>query len=645
MSEQGASSVPADVTPVASASFEASDRHLRRTVPFQSLLFLSMGAIIGSGWLFGSLKAAAVAGPAAVLSWAVGGVFVICISLAWAEIAGMIPRTGAIVRYPSLTHGAYTGWIMGWAYWLSAASVPTIEAEAVVTYLGGRWPQADFVTKVQGQQVLAWPNGILFGLGLMLLFFVLNFFGVRLLSEWNRWFTWWKIVVPVLTFCFLFAAFKGVNYGGPGGFAPMGVAPIFQALATSGVIFAYLGFRQALDYGGEAKNPQRDIPLATIGSIVIAMVIYVLLQIAFIGALNWHAAGLQPYQWAKLAGSPWAAGPLYNALTAANLGALAAFGTVLLIDAGISPSGTGWIYLGTSTRVFYGLSVPGWLPAVFQRMNPWGIPWPSVVGALVVGCVFFVPAPSWYILVGFITSTTVLTYIMGGVALPVLRRFAPDMPRPFRLGAAWFWAPVGFLAALMIVYWSGFSTLDNVFAAVMVGLPLFAWFFAWGRGWADRRLLVVLGVVFLAAWIYVNHMGGWTLNAGSKVLPGSWSFPIYDVAFSAAVLFFCIGLWALCNQEGRRHVQRSAWLIFLILATFPLSYWGEYGPLPNPALGFPWGTLVEVGVGIVAYVWGAFSGFATEELKEIVSAAGQRIGSGPLPLAPRAPAPSGQSAG
>lgn len=606
---------------LAPAEFESADRHLRKTMGFNQLLFMSLGAIIGSGWLFASLAAAGTAGPAAVVSWAVGGIFILLVALAWAEMAGMLPRSGAIVRYPHLTHGAFTGWIIGWAYWLSAVSVPAIEAEAVVTYLGGRFPTASLMyTTAGGTKILSWPQGIGVGVGLMLIFFVLNYVGIRLLGEFNRWITWWKLVIPTLTFCFLFAAFDGSNFGSYGGFTPLGPAPIFQALATSGIIFAYLGFRQALDYGGEAKNPQRDVPLATVASIAIAMVLYVLLQLAFIGALNWHAAGLNPGAWAMLSNSPWSSGPLYHALSAANIGALGAFATVLLIDAAISPSGTGWIYLGTSTRTFYGLSVDRYFPRAFQWMNRFGIPWVSLVGALVVGCVFFVPAPSWYLLVGFITSTTVITYIMGGIGLPVMRKYAPALRRPFRLGLHQFWAPVGFLAALMIVYWSGFSTLDNVFAAILVGLPLFAWYYARQTGWAHPVAAGLLGFVFLGAWIYINKMGGYTLasSSGSLPLPGSWSWPVYDAAFCAAVVAFCAALWLLSDADGRRQVQRTAWLVGLILATFQVSYYGEYGPLKAATIGFPWSTLIEVGVGLVAYYAGVLSGFFTEELRAIV---------------------------
>ncbi len=601
------------------ARFEQADRHLRRAMPFTPLLFMSVGAIIGSGWLFAELAAAGIAGPASVVSWVIGGIFLIFVALNYAEISSALPRTGAIVRYPHLTHGAYTGWIMGWGYWLSAVSVPAIEAEAVVQYLGGAFRSLNLVTKgAGGVEILSWPNGIGVGVGLMLLFFFLNFFGIKLLSEVNRWIVWWKIVIPVTTFCFLFTILRGSNFTAFGGFNPMGTGAVLQALPLSGIIFAYLGFRQALDYAGEARNPQRHVPLATVLSIVIAMAIYVGLQIGFIGALRWGAAGVHPGDWSGLTGSPWASGPLYNALTAAGIASLAAFGTVLLIDAGVSPSGTGWIYVGTSARTYYGLSVDGYFPRTFQWMNRWGIPWVSAVGAFVIGCVFFIPTPSWYKLVGFITSATVLTYIMGGLGLPVMRRTAPNLPRPFRLPWAWLWSPVGFLAALMIVYWSGFTTLNNVFAAVFIGLPLFAWFYAPARGWVDRRAAAVLGAVFLGAWIYINMRGGWTLTISGGRRAGSWSFPMYDIAFSAAVVFFCVALWALSNREGRLHVRNTAWLIWLLLATFPLSYWGNYGPAPH--LRFPWDTLVEVGVGLVTFYWGVASGFLTQEMRELSGA-------------------------
>ncbi|MGH9063652.1 MAG: APC family permease [Acidimicrobiales bacterium] len=604
-------------------SFEQSDVHLRKSIGFTSILFMSIGAIIGSGWLLGSLNAASVAGPASILSWAIGGLFIIFIAMSYAELSGMLPRTGAIVRYPQLTHGSYTGWMIGWTYFLSAISVPAIEAEAVVTYVGGQFPGVGFVQK---SGVLT-GNGIGFAVGLMVLFFILNFFGVKLLGEWNKAFTWWKLLIPTATFCMLFVAFDGASFNSyKGGFFAEGTGNIFVAMSTTGVVFAYLGFRQALDYAGESRRPQRDVPLATILSVVITMIIYVALEVGLVGALNWGAAGVHPGNWAGLvgAGSKWTTAPLYDALRATGISALLTFAPFLLVDAGISPSGTGWIYMGTSARTNYGMSVNRYGPKALQWPNKWGIPWVSLILAFVIGCVFFIPAPSWYKLVGFITSTTALTYIMGGLGVPVFRRYAPQLHRPFRLPLSFFWAPVGFLAAAMLVFWSTFPTLASVYAAVFIGMPLFVWYYAIRKGWAKTVPAAVLGAAFLGGWVYLSLRSGWVLRS-AKVLPvpGSWSFGTYDIALSAAIVFFVVGLWAICNKEGKKHVERTAWFIWMLLALFPLEYYTQtVGPLTSAPLKFQWGTLIAVGVGIVAYYWGVASGFMTDELQDIVDAAG-----------------------
>lgn len=639
-----------DATPL--GGYEASDRHLRKRMGFTHLLFLSVGSIIGSGWLFGSLKAASLAGPAAIVSWAVGGIFVIFIALNFMEQSAMMPRSGAIVRYPFLTHGAWTGWILGWTYWLTAPAISAIEAEAVVTYVASQATGSGLMRVQQGQEVLQWPNGILFFLALMVLFFLLNFFGVRLLSEANRWVTWWKIIIPSLTAIFLFTVVHAANYtslsfGGTRGFSPNGTSAIFGALSTTGVVFAYLGFRQALEFGSEARNPQRHLPLATILSVLITIVIYVSLQIAFIGAVRWGAAGVKVGDWASLATSPWASGPLVDALRAAGIGWLATYAWFLLVDAGISPAGTGWLFMGNSARNSYGLSVHGAAPPALQRPNRWGIPWVSLVVALIVGCVFVIPAPSWYLLVGLITSTQVLTYVIGGTGLPVLRKYAPNMHRPFRLPWMWVWAPVGFLASWLLVFWAGYLTLTWVYGTVFVGLPLFTWWYAWKRGWyssgGKQALAIAMSLVYLAAWIYIQIMGGWMFRIAPPAAD-AWGFIVYFAAQCADVLFFCAALWLLSSREGRKHVAHGMWLVVTLLAMLPVSYYTEYGPEKTPALGFPWGTLIAVGIGLVAFAWGVLSGFNTDELQEIVAAAEAQ----PAPVAAGSagpdPEPGGEAA-
>lgn len=360
------------------------------------------------------------------------------------------------------------------------------------------------------------------------------------------------------------------------------------------------------------------MPLATLGSIVIPMVIYTLLQVAFIGAIRWKSMGLPTHDWTQLVKGSWADGPFFHALDSANIALLSALGTLLLIDAAVSPLATGWVYLGTAARTGYGLAVHRNIPPIFQANNKWGIPWVALIVSTVVGCVFFVPAPSWYQLVGFISAAAVMTYMMGGVGLPVFRKYAAGMPRPFVLRQAGFWSPIGFLAAVLILYWAGFSTLVNVFTATFIGLPIFAWYYAWHAGWSPKIPTAILGVVFIAVWIWIAIEGGWVLNTTSTQRADGWSFWPYFIVFTASLIIFSASLWVCSNATGRLHIERTAWLLWLLLATLPISYYGAYGPLKNPPLGFPWGTLVELALGITAYVWGVRSGFETEEIKDIV---------------------------
>jgi amino acid transporter len=574
----------------------------------QEAMFLGVGGQVGSGWLFAPLAAAAIAGPAVSVSWVIGGVLITLIALTWMELSAALPRSGAIVRYPHITHGGLTGWIMGWSFWLATISLPAIEAEAAVTYFGGQFQSLHLLKTVSGQTLLTWPNGILVGFGVMVGFFLLNNFGIGLLGKANKWITWWKIVIPALTFIGLMITFDGSNYTSYGGFTPTGPSEIFQAVGLGGIAFAMMGFRQALDFGGEIRNPQRNIPLATMGIIIIPVLIYLLIQIGFIGAINWSDIGIKAGDWTGLAGSNWGDGPLVHAFRAAPIALLGAFAVVLLIDAVIAPTGAGWIYLGASIRVTYGLSVNGYLPAVLRRNNRWGIPGIAAVASLIIGCVFFIPAPSWYRLVGFITDALVMSTIMGGVMLPIMRRCYPSLKRPFHLRGAIFWAPISFLAGLIIMYWAGFETLVNFFTAVILGACVYTFYYAPNKGWMSRRAGIVSGAVFFVVWIFVANRGGWVMAPPSGQRPDHWPIGWYLTAFWVVPLAYAAAIWLLSNKRGRTDVIRSVWLLLMMTATVTLSYFGEYGPRAHK-LGFPWGTLIEIGIGLAVYYWAVASGY------------------------------------
>jgi amino acid transporter len=233
------------------------------------------------------------------------------------------------------------------------------------------------------------------------------------------------------------------------------------------VVFAYLGFEQAIQFGGETRNPKRNIPFAVVGAMLIGAVVYVLLDVAFVGALNRHAAA---HGWASLTFTN-TFGPFAALATTLSLGWLA---VVLYIDAVVSPGGTGLIYTGSSARLSYALSREGYIPEAFEKINDRGVPWIGIIFAFAVGMVVFLPFPGWQKLVGFITSVSVLIYAGQCLSLAAMRRQLPDWERPFRLKGAEVLAPLGFIVANLIVLFTGWTINSKMFIAIGIGMVLLA---------------------------------------------------------------------------------------------------------------------------------------------------------------------------
>ncbi len=623
------------------SDFEASDRKLKRELSRSQLLLLSLGAIIGSGWLFSALTADELAGPASIVSWVAGGILVLLIAVAYAEVATMLPRSGAVVRYPHLTHGSFTGFLLGWAYLIASASVPAIEAIATVQYIGPQAPASWNLLQrpITTSSVIHFPEGWLMTVALLVLFFFINLYGARFLGRLNNTVMVWKLVIPTLTFVLIFAlTFHSKNLNPPAGFASFGWNKVFYVIPAAGIVFSFLGFRQALDYGGEARNPQRDIPFATIASVLAGIVIYALLQLAFTGGIPWHYFGVRTGNYAGLSSPSAGAGhvlatasPFYAVMKASGVAFLVSvFSYLLIADAFVSPVGTGYIYLGTGGRTIYGMGVGGYFPRGTTSLSSrTRIPWVALLASFLVALLFTVPSKSWYSLVGIITSMTVFTYIMGGVSLQVFRRTAADLHRPYRLPGARLWSPLSFLAATAIVFWSGYSTLADLVALLFLGLPLYSWFFAAQRGYMNRVAAYATGAAFLAAWILLQHWGHWVLSSASATKAAEHApFVEWFVLCAVAVYAFCGLCWLFGSAEGRMLINRSWWLVTFILAEFCLSYYSSFGVTahqPHP-LVFPYDTLWALLIGIGCYYWAVASGYETDEIRAITA-----TGSGLVP--------------
>nr|WP_258175352.1 APC family permease [Actinopolyspora mortivallis] len=440
------------------------DHGVRRDVNKISLLFTGVGAIIGSGWLFGALYASQIAGPAAILSWIIGAIMIMLIGFAYAELSVMFPVVGGIIRFPHYSFGSFASFSSGWISWLAAAAVTPIEVLATMQYA---YPYAGWLmTKVEGEYLVS-GAGWFVAIGLMALYSGINILGVRLFAQLNNLLVWWKLAVIVLVIVVLFAlAFHPGNLTEFGGFAPSGAGAIFTAIPAAGIAFSYLGFRNGVEFAGETNNPQRNVPFALIGSVLITAIIYVLLQIAFITGLPQDLLG---QGWANLSFAE-NAGPLAGLAIMLNAFWLA---VLLRVDAVISPADTGLIYAGVTTRLSYANARNDNAPQALTKLNKRGVPWVSILLMFVVGCLFFLPFPAWSKFIGFITSAFAVSFAPGCLVVGALRRQLPDQHRPFRLPGGDTIPLLAFFASNLLVFWSGWSINEKMLAGLLVGYVVF----------------------------------------------------------------------------------------------------------------------------------------------------------------------------
>jgi amino acid transporter len=503
---------------------------LKREIGLISLLWASTGSIIGSGWLFGAQKGLVAAGPAVIISWIIGGGAILLLALVHAELGAMYPVSGGSARFPHYAFGGAAGASFGWFSWLQAATVAPIEVSAMINYathysFAKGWLHPD--------QTLT-ASGLVVAVILMAIISSINFLGVRALALTNSTATWWKVGVPLATIFVVAIAggLHGSNFTAADGFAPDGAKGILAAVSTSGIIFSYLGFEQADQLAGESRNPKRDIPIAVIGSILIGIVIYIALQLVFLLALP-----------ASSIGSSWATGP-YSTFTGpwAQLAGLLSLGwlaAILYFDAIVSPGGTGLIYTAATSRVSYGLSRNGYVPQIYERLSDRGVPWFGVITSFVVGCICFLPFPSWQSLVGLITSASVLMYAGAPLSLGVFRRRLPEAERPYRLPAAEVIAPAAFVVSGLVILWSG-----------------------WATDWK-------LGVAILLGYVILAFSRGFRLNSHEPVL--QW--------------------------------RAAQWLPVYLVGLGIIVYLSPYGPLKNPVIPLWWDMVVTALFSLAIYYW------------------------------------------
>jgi amino acid transporter len=485
---------------------------IRREVGSIALMFAGLGSIIGSGWLFGAWRAAGIAGSSAVWAWVLGAAIASTIALTYAELGAMFPESGGMVRYGHYSHGSLVGFIAAWANWISSVSGMSVEAEASVQYMASwpsRWAQHLYVHLPDGHGELTAP-GLAIAAGLVVVYFLLNFWSVKLFARSNTVITTFKLAVPAATGLALIAAgFHTENFS-VGAYAqpsPSNFAAVLTAVATAGIVFSFNGFQIPVNLAGEARHPARSIPFAVLGSILLATVIYVILQVAYLGVVppallakaGWHGLDFRS--------------PFAQLALIVNLNWLA---VLLYADAFVSPSGTGITYTASTARMIYGMERNGTLPAVLGRVHPvFGVPRAAMWFNLIVSFLFLLFFRGWAALAAVISVAIVISYLIGPVSSLALRHTAERIKRPFRVPGLPVVAALAFVFATEVLYWAQWPLTGEIILLIVIALPVYLYYQGRNR-WTDFArqlraswwLIIYLPTIAFVSWAGSARFGG-----------------------------------------------------------------------------------------------------------------------------------------
>jgi GABA permease len=374
--------LPATAGPAARARGEL------RTGALQSrhLTMIAIGGIIGASLFVGSGSVIASAGPAAVLSYAIGGVLVFLVMRMLGEMAVAHPALGSFMEYAREALGERAGFAVGWLYWYFWVGVVAFEAVVGGRILSGWLPAPDWAL----------------ALGLMLLLTASNLLSARSFGETEFWLASIK-VVTIIVFLLVGTLYVlgllpdshgSVSNIGADGFFSKGAFPVLQGVVV--VIFAYFGTEIVTMAAAESRQPERAVARAT-NTVVWRIMLFYVGSVALLVMIT-------PWRSIPSTSSPFAA-----AFDRFGFPAAQTVMQAVVLTAALSVLNSG---LYTSSRMLYALGNRGWAPAWCTETSRRGVPWKAILLSTVVGYLAIV--------MNYISPETVFAFIMnsaGAVAL------------------------------------------------------------------------------------------------------------------------------------------------------------------------------------------------------------------------------------
>jgi APA family basic amino acid/polyamine antiporter len=458
-------------------SHEMPEHHrLARTLSWPHLVALGVGAIVGTGILTLIGVGAAKAGPSVILSFAIAGLICACAALAYAEMATMIPASGSAYTYSYVVFGELIAWIVGWSLILEYSLVVSAVAVGWSGYATG------FLTSVGMGLPAALSNGPelggIFNLPAVFIITVvaaLLSVGTRESATLNAWLVALKMVALALFIVVALHAFNGANFQPfmPNGFSShMGVGvdgkPVeVGVMAAAAIIFfAFYGFDAIATAAEEAKDPDRDLAIGIVGSMVACVAIYMAVAAAAIGALAYTRFADSPEPLALILreiGQGWAARIL-------GLSAVIALPTVILA-----------FFFGQS-RIFFTMARDGLLPQGLARVSKRGTPVRITIFTALVVAVIAALFPLNEI-AALANAGTLTAFVAVCAAMLTMRRREPGAMRTFTTPLPWLVGTVGILGCAYLFWSLPVRTQTYFLGWNLVGLLLY---FVYGSSRAER---------------------------------------------------------------------------------------------------------------------------------------------------------------
>ena len=450
----------------------AEGAQLARTLSWPHLVALGVGAIVGTGIYTLIGVGADKAGPAVILSFAIAGLICACAALAYAEMATMIPASGSAYTYSYVVIGELIAWIVGWSLILeyslvvsavavgwSGYAAPLLEAWAGMPMALMQGPELGGIVNLPAIAIIGVVAAMLL-------------FGTRESATVNAILVLVKIAALAVFVAVALPAFDAANlepfspYGFAKHMAPDGVERGVMAAAAI-IFFAFYGFDAIATAAEETKNPDRDLKIGIVGSMLACVAIYVAVAVAAVGAVAYNRFANSPEPLALILrelGAPLAA--QYLAISA-----VIALPTVILA-----------FFYGQS-RIFFVMARDGLLPASLAKVSARGTPvritlFTAAVVAVLAG---FIPLGE---LAALANAGTLAAFTAVSVCMLIMRRRAPDAPRAFRAPAPWVIGGVAVLGCIYLFF--SLPTQTQIWFGVwnVVGLGVY---FLYARGRALAR--------------------------------------------------------------------------------------------------------------------------------------------------------------